>query len=107
MHKHIDIWKICDIMVVQSKMIESEVYEMRQKIQLDTMKDIETFVTNVSMIQEPVFIEDGLGSRVTAKSLMFTATARMYWADIYVTCSKDIYMSIKDFIVDESPKEEN
>jgi hypothetical protein len=64
------------------------------------MKDIETFVNNVSMVPEDVFIEDGLGSRVTAKSLMFTATAKMYWAELYVTCEKDIYMSVKDFIVD-------
>ena len=80
---------------------------MRQKINLDTMNDIAKFVQNVSAVPEDVFIEDGLGSRVTAKSLMFTATARMYWAELYVTCEKDIYMSIKDFIVDESPKEEN
>lgn len=63
---------------------------MRQKIRLDTMTDIETFVTKVSAIPEPVFIEDGQGSRVTAKSLMFTATAKMYWSDVYVTCEKDI-----------------
>lgn len=80
---------------------------MRQKIYLETMNDIAKFVQNVSTVPEDVFIEDGLGSRVTAKSLMFTATARMYWAELYVTCEKDIYMSIKDFIVDESPKEEN
>ena len=73
---------------------------MRQRIYLETMKDIETFVNNVSMVPEDVFIEDGLGSRVTAKSLMFTATAKMYWAELYVTCEKDIYMSVKDFIVD-------
>jgi hypothetical protein len=24
----------------------------------------------------------------------------MYWAELYVTCEKDIYMSVKDFIVD-------
>ena len=79
---------------------------MRQKIYLETMNDIAQFVQNVSTVPEDVFIEDGLGSRVTAKSLMFTATARMYWADLYCTCEKDIYMSIKDFIVDESPNNE-
>jgi hypothetical protein len=73
---------------------------MKQKIQLETMSDIEKFVNNVSAVPEDVFIEDGLGSRVTAKSLMFTATAKMYWAELYVTCDKDIYMSIKDFIVE-------
>lgn len=88
-------------------MIERGDDYMRQKINLDTMNDIAKFVQNVSAVPEDVFIEDGLGSRVTAKSLMFTATARMYWAELYVTCEKDIYMSIKDFIVDESPKEEN
>jgi hypothetical protein len=80
---------------------------MRARINLDTMKDIEKFVRNVSLVPEDVFIEDGMGSRVTAKSLMFTATAKMYWADLYVTCKKDIYMSIKDFIVDESNNDEN
>ena len=79
---------------------------MRARINLDTMNDIAKFVQNVSAVPEDVFIEDGLGSRVTAKSLMFTATARMYWADLYVSCSKDIYMCIKDFIVDQSPNDE-
>ena len=79
---------------------------MRARINLDTMNDIAKFVQNVSAVPEDVFIEDGLGSRVTAKSWMFTATARMYWADLYVSCSKDIYMCIKDFIVDQSPNDE-
>ena len=72
---------------------------MRQKINLDTMSDIKEFVDIVSLIQEPVFIEDGQGSRVTAKSLMFTATAKMYWADLYVTCEKDISGSILKWII--------
>lgn len=72
---------------------------MRQKINLDTMSDIKEFVDTVSLIQEPVFIEDGQGSRVTAKSLMFTATAKMYWADLYVTCEKDISGSILKWII--------
>jgi hypothetical protein len=71
------------------------------------MTDIATFVKNVSMVPEDVFIEDGLGSRVTAKSFMFTATAKMYWAELYVTCSKDIYMSIKDFIVEQDIYDED
>ena len=72
---------------------------MKQKIMLDTMSDIEEFVAKVSSIQDPVFIEDGQGSRVTAKSLMFTATAKMYWSDLYVTCDKDISGSIVKWIV--------
>ena len=87
-------------------MIKKGVDSMRARINLDTMNDIAKFVQNVSAVPEDVFIEDGLGSRVTAKSLMFTATARMYWADLYVSCSKDIYMCIKDFIVDQSPNDE-
>ena len=72
---------------------------MRQKIRLDTMTDIETFVKKVSSIPELVFIEDGQGSRVTAKSLMFTATAKMYWSDLYVTCDKDISGMILPWII--------
>ena len=72
---------------------------MRQRIQLDTMSDIEEFVRNVSAIENPVFIEDGMGSRVTAKSLMFTATAKMYWPNLYVTCPKDISSSIIKWII--------
>lgn len=76
-----------------------EVIEMRQKIRLDTMTDIEEFVKKVSSIQESVFIEDGKGSRVTAKSLMFTATAKMCWSDLYVTCDRDISGSILPWII--------
>jgi hypothetical protein len=63
------------------------------------MTDIEEFVKTVSSIQEPVFIEDGQGSRVTAKSLMFTATAKMYWPDLYVTCERDIAGMILPWII--------
>ena len=72
---------------------------MRAKINLDTMSDIEEFVKRVSSIQEPVFLEDGEGSRVTAKSLMFTATAKMCWSDLYVTCEQDISGSIIKWII--------
>ena len=72
---------------------------MRQKIRLDTMSDIEEFVEKVSSITEPIFLEDGNGSRVTAKSLMFTTAAKMYWPDLYVTCDRDISGSIIRWII--------
>ena len=72
---------------------------MKQKIRLDTMTDIQKFVEVVSRIDEQVYLEDGTGYKVSAKSLLFASVAKMEWSTIYCSCSKDISGSILPWII--------
>lgn len=83
----------------RNKMIKGGVGIVRQKIRLDTMTDIQRFVETVSRINEPVYLEDNTGYKVTAKSLLFASAAKMEWSTIYCSCNKDISGSILPWIV--------
>lgn len=71
---------------------------MRQKIRLDTMNDIKDFVKTVNEIEEYVFLEDGDGNRVSAKSLLGCLYS-LEWNHIYCYCNKDISGIIIRWIV--------
>lgn len=72
---------------------------MRLKIRLDTLSDIRQFVEVVSRIDEQVYLEDDTGYKVSAKSLLFAAVAKMEWNTIYCSCSKDISGMILPWIM--------
>jgi hypothetical protein len=72
---------------------------MRAKIRLDTMKDIKQLVAICTKINEPVYITDGTGLKVSAKSLLGVRYS-MEFADIWCECERDIYHNIEKFIVE-------
>jgi len=43
---------------------------MKAKIRLDTMKDINQFVSACTCVKVPVYITDGAGLKVSAKSVL-------------------------------------
>jgi hypothetical protein len=61
----------------------------RTKIRLDTLSDVQKFVTVMGRLTDQVWLEDGSGSRVNAKS-MLGALYSMEFADIYCFCERDI-----------------
>ena len=71
---------------------------MRSKIRLDTMKDINQFVSACTRVNVPVYITDGAGLRVSAKSVLGAMYA-MEFADIWCECEEDIYHHIEQFII--------
>lgn len=71
---------------------------MRAKIRLDTMKDIKQLVAICTKINEPVYITDGTGLKVSAKSILGVRYS-MEFADIWCECEKDIYNEIESFVV--------
>lgn len=71
---------------------------MRQRVQLETMTDIQRFVEIVSRIDDRVFLEDNTGFRVSAKSLL-GAVLSMEWNEVYCHCEKDISGSILPWII--------
>ena len=61
----------------------------RTRIRLDTLPEITRFVDAMSKIKEDVYLEDGSGIRVSAKSLLGCVYS-CEWTRIYVFCEKDI-----------------
>lgn len=71
---------------------------MKQRIRLDTMSDIRSFVDTVSTVTEKVTLEDDDGNRVSAKSLL-GAVYTVEWKTIYCYCDKDISGIILPWII--------
>lgn len=73
---------------------------MKVKIRLDTMKDINQFVSACSQVSVPVYITDGAGLKVSAKSVLGVMYS-MEFANIWCECEEDIYSNIEHFTVIE------
>ncbi len=61
----------------------------RTQIRLDTLTEVNKFVAVMSRLDVPVWLEDGSGARVSAKS-MLGALYSMEFTRIYCFCEKDI-----------------
>lgn len=72
--------------------------KFRARVSLDTQKDIITFVNRVSTVSVPVFLTSGAFC-VSGKSLL-GAMYTIEWDDLWCECEQDIYMLIRDFIVE-------
>lgn len=73
---------------------------MRAKIRLDTMKDINQFVSICSAVSAPVYITDGAGLRVSAKSVLGVMYS-MEFAEIWCESEADLYTQLERFTVIE------
>ena len=71
---------------------------MKAKIRLDTMKDINQFVSACTSVHVPVYITDGAGLKVSAKSVLGVMYS-MEFADIWCECEEDIYHLIERFTI--------
>lgn len=61
----------------------------RTKIRLDKMSDVNKFVEVMGRLPDKVWLEDGDGCRVSAKSLL-GAIYSLEWNEIYAFCERDI-----------------
>lgn len=61
----------------------------RTQIRLDTMQSISKFVEVMSRLTDQVWLEDGIGARVSAKSLLGCIYS-LEWTRIYCCCNRDI-----------------
>ena len=69
--------------------IERRKYMTRTQIRLDTMNSINKFVETMSHLDDNVWLEDGSGIRVSAKSLLGCIYS-LEWTRIYCFCERDI-----------------
>ena len=70
----------------------------RTQIRLDTLTDVNRFVAVMSQIDEPVYLEDGAGIKVNAKSAL-GALYSMEFTCIYCCCEKDINMQLMPWAI--------
>ena len=71
---------------------------MKAKIRLDTMKDITQFVAICTKVNAPVYVTDGAGLKVSAKSVLGVMYS-MEFSDVWCESSEDIYSLIEPFTV--------
>ena len=72
----------------------------KTKIRLDTMTDVNKFVTLVSTINSKVYLQDGKDFCINAKSIL-GGLAAIEWTDIYCLSEEDIYNKISMFTTNE------
>lgn len=70
----------------------------RTRIRLDTLGDVNKFVEVMGRINDRVWLEDGKGCRVSAKSLL-GALYSLEWEEIHCYCEKDISGHLMPWIV--------
>ena len=71
---------------------------MRVRIRIDTGADARQFVDIATKATKPVFITDGDGLKVSAKSLLGTLYA-LEFDELWCESEEDIYHAIEDFII--------
>ena len=72
---------------------------MKAKIRLDTLTDVQNFVRQASTVSHPVYITDGKGLKVSAKSIM-GALYSLEFDELWCECEQDIFHIVKDFIAE-------
>lgn len=70
----------------------------RTKIRLDTLSSVNKFVEVMGQLDYPVWLEDGGGCRVSARS-MLGALYSLEWDDIYCYCDIDITAKLMPWMV--------
>lgn len=71
---------------------------MKAKIRLDTMKDINQFVSICSKVSGPVYITDGAGLKVSAKSILGVMYS-MEFDEIWCEAEVNLYSQLDKFII--------
>lgn len=72
---------------------------IKTEIRLDTMSDVNKFVETVGKLEDQVWLEDGQGCRVNAKSLLAVLYS-LEWSKIYCYSEKDISIHLFPWMVD-------
>ena len=69
----------------------------RTQIRLDTLTEVNNFISAMTRLNEDVWLEDGSGMRVNARSLLGCLYS-LEWARIYCCCGKDINMHLMPWV---------
>jgi hypothetical protein len=72
---------------------------MKAKIRLDTFSDVRKFVKIASRLQGRIYVTDGDGLKVNAKSILNMIPV-LKFEELWCESEKDIYFHIKEFVID-------
>lgn len=72
---------------------------MKVKIQLDTLSDVRRLVAAAIQVPAPVYITDGNGLKVSAKSMM-GAIYSLEFDELWCECDMDIFHVIAPFMAE-------
>ena len=72
---------------------------MKAQIRLDTFTDVKRFVDIATGEKGAVYITDGKGLKVSAKSIL-GAMYSLEFDNLWCEAENDIYIAIKDFIIE-------
>lgn len=61
----------------------------RTQIRLDTLSEVNKFIAAMAPLKDPVWLEDGSGMKVSAKSLLGCLYS-LEWTRIFCCCDRDI-----------------
>lgn len=79
---------------------------MHNRIRLDTLTEIESFLAVTKKIDADVELYNNKNYRVSGKSYLGVLMASQEWGDnIYVYSPEDIYDKIEKFIIPTSPND--
>jgi hypothetical protein len=70
----------------------------RTEIRLDTMQSVNKFVEVMGRLTDQVWLEDGSGARVNAKSLLGCLYS-LEWTHIYCYCERNISAYLMPWMV--------
>lgn len=73
---------------------------MRNKIRIDTIQDVNKFVSITSQLEGKITITDNTGLTVNAKSVLGALHA-MEFEELWIESENDIYSAIEPFVVIE------
>ena len=71
---------------------------MKARIRLDTFSDVRKFVKITSRLQGRIYVTDGDGLKVNAKSLLNMIPV-LKFEELWCEAEHDIYTAIVDFVV--------
>lgn len=73
---------------------------MRNKIRLDTYKEVSDFIAITSKLEGKITVTDNDNHRVNAKSLLGMLYS-LEFEELWVESKNDYYNELKDFIVED------
>ena len=71
----------------------------RTQIRLDTLSEVTKFVTAMTKLPDQVWLEDGSGIKVSAKSIL-ACLYSLEWTRIFVFCERDINTLLMPWLYD-------
>lgn len=72
---------------------------MKYKIDLTTQEQATKLVAQANLLSTPIYLTDGSGNRVSARSLLGVLYATFDFTEVWLESENDYYFYFKEFIL--------